>query len=127
MSDTVTSPAPAVTGIHHVSIGVTDVDAATEFFGWLGLSVITTRPQLSVEGVWLQAGEQQVHLIRTDVSAPGIENHFAFRVADLDGCLAMLAEHGVSVRPPIAVPGTGRQSFVRDPSGNVIELNQPNA
>lgn len=127
MSDTVSTQRSAVSGIHHVSIGVDDVDAAVEFFGWLGLSVITTRPQLSVEGAWLQAGEQQVHLIRTDVAAPGIENHFAFRVTDLDACLTMLHEHGVAIRPPIAVPGTGRQSFVRDPSGNVIELNEPNA
>jgi predicted enzyme related to lactoylglutathione lyase len=34
---------------------------------------------------------------------------------------------GVKVRVSNYVPGAGRQAFLRDPSGNRIELNQPDA
>lgn len=112
-----------VVGVHHVSIGVSDVDAAVEFYGWLGLTLLP-RPDFGFPGAWLQAGGQQVHLIGTDVVPPGIENHYAFQVEDLDACVVELAAHGVPARRS-GTPGAGRQAFVQDPSGNVVELNQP--
>jgi len=51
--------------------------------------------------------------------------HFAFGVDDIDGVCASLAERGVKVSKPMDIPGAGRQAFFRDPSGNLIELNQP--
>ncbi len=114
----------SVIGIHHVSVGVHDVGAAIEFYGLLGLTIDTSRPDFGVDGAWLQAGAQQVHLIRTDVTTPGIENHFAFIVAELDATLAMLTEREIGFRRGTYRPGAGQQAFVRDPSGNVVELNQ---
>ena len=112
------------TSLHHVSIGVSDVDAAIEFYGWLGMTVSPTRPDFGFPGAWLQVGDRQVHLIGTDIKTPGIENHFALRVDDLDACLAELAAHGVTARRS-HTPGAGYQAFLNDPSGNVVELNQP--
>ena len=43
---------------------------------------------------------------------------------DLDGAVAELRGRGVEVTDPSPV-GTGRQSFLHDPSGNRIELHQP--
>jgi predicted enzyme related to lactoylglutathione lyase len=31
----------------------------------------------------------------------------------------------VKVSKPMTIPGAGRQAFFRDPSGNLVELNQP--
>ena len=45
-------------------------------------------------------------------------------VADLDASVAELRGKGVDVTAPSGV-GTGRQSFLHDPSGNRIELHQP--
>ena len=114
----------SVIGVHHVSIGVHDVDEAVEFYGWLGL-IKLPRPDFGFPGAWLQAGGQQVHLIGTDKTPPGIENHYAFHVDDLDACVATLAQHGVEARVSDRIPGAGGQAFVQDPSGNMVELNQP--
>ena len=111
--------------LHHVSIGVQDVDAAIEFYGWLGMTPLDTRPEFGFAGAWLQAGSRQVHLIGTDVTPPGATNHLALQVADLDACLAELAEHGVEARRSGYTRGAGRQAFLQDPSGNVVELNEP--
>jgi catechol 2,3-dioxygenase-like lactoylglutathione lyase family enzyme len=46
------------------------------------------------------------------------------RVADIDAAVADIRGHGVRVSDPQTV-GPGRQAFLRDPSGNLIELNQP--
>jgi len=47
--------------------------------------------------------------------------HFAIRVADLDGAVAELRGRGVPVGDPSPV-GPGRQTFVADPAGNTVEL-----
>jgi len=113
-----------ILGVHHVAIGVKDVDEAVEFYGWLGL-IVLPRPDFGIPGAWLQAGEQQVHLLSTDKAPPGFENHYAFQVDDLDAVVEMLAAHGVQARRSSRVDGVGKQAFLRDPSGNVVELNEP--
>lgn len=112
-----------VVGVHHVSIGVRDVDAAVDFYRLLGLTSLA-RPDFGFPGAWLQAGDQQVHLIGTEVVPPGLENHYAFQVEDLEACLSELAAHDVEARRSSTV-GAGRQAFIQDPSGNIVELNQP--
>lgn len=112
-----------VAGIHHVSINVDDLAAARSFYiERLGLVERTDRPDLDVEGTWLDIGGQQVHLIVADVP-PRMGQHFAVRVADVDAAVADLREHGVRVSDPVVV-GTGRQCFLRDPCGNTIEIHE---
>jgi glyoxylase I family protein len=99
-------------GLHHVSINVRDVPAAKDFYvGILGLTERTDRPDFSFDGAWLDAGSQQVHLIKADVP-PDRGQHFALAVTDLDGAVAELRRHGL---------------HVTDPVGNRIELQQPAA
>jgi glyoxylase I family protein len=113
-------------GIQHVSIGAHDVAESVEFYESLGLTIVPTRPNFDgIEGAWLQAGGQQVHLIATDKKTPGVENHFAFIVDDLDECLADLAARDIPAFRSPHTPGAGHQAFINDPSGNVVELNQP--
>jgi catechol 2,3-dioxygenase-like lactoylglutathione lyase family enzyme len=112
--------------IHHVSINVDDVDAAVAFYtDVLGASVRTDRPDFSFGGAWLDLGGQQVHLIEGAVP-PTLGQHFAVLVADLDVAVAELRTKGVEVPEPSPV-GTGRQTFVADPSGNTVELHQAGA
>jgi catechol 2,3-dioxygenase-like lactoylglutathione lyase family enzyme len=49
----------------------------------------------------------------------------ALKVDDLDAIVADLEAKGVRAYRLPHVPGAGRQAFVSDPSGNQIELNQP--
>jgi glyoxylase I family protein len=106
-----------------VSINVRDVPAALEFYtATLGLVPRTDRPDFRFGGAWLDLGGQQVHLIEGDVPGP-LGQHFAIQVADLDAAVADLRRSGVEVSTPVAV-GSNRQSFLRDPSGNSVELQQ---
>ena len=111
-------------GLHHVSLNVRDVPAALDFYTRvLGLTQRTDRPGFSFAGAWLDAGRQQIHLIDADVP-PSLGQHFALAVSDLDAAVAELRARGVEVTDPVGV-GTGRQSFLADPAGNRIELQEP--
>lgn len=114
------------TALHHVSINVRDTAAALEFYtSVLGLTQRSDRPGFSFGGAWLDAGGQQVHLIEGEVP-PNCGQHFALAVEDLDGVVTELRSRGVSVTDPVTVGG-GLQSFLDDPSGNRVELQQPPA
>jgi catechol 2,3-dioxygenase-like lactoylglutathione lyase family enzyme len=110
-------------GIHHVAICVRDVEEAQAFYvDALGFTV-APRPDLG-PGVWLDGNGAQVHLMLAD-EAPPRSQHFAIRVADLDASVADLERAGISVFRSDHIPGAGHQAFLHDPSGNFIELNQP--
>ncbi|MHB1446677.1 MAG: VOC family protein [Acidimicrobiales bacterium] len=111
--------------VHHVSINVSDVDAARSFYtDVLGLTEREDRPDFGFGGAWLDAGGQQVHLIESR-STPAPGQHFALQVEDLAAVVAELRERGVDVSQPNPV-GTSLQSFLSDPSGNGVELHQVN-
>lgn len=111
-------------GVHHVSINVDDVDAALAFYvDTLGLSVRADRPNFGFPGAWLDAGNQQVHLIGGTPPADRGQ-HFALAVGDLDAVIGEIRDRGIEVSDAVLV-GTGRQAFLHDPAGNMVELNQP--
>ena len=115
-----------VADIHHVSINVSDIARALEFYnGVLGLGMLP-RPNFSFNGAWLDAGNgRQVHLIEGDVP-PDVGQHVAFRVDDVDAAVAHLRAEGLDVSDPKPVGDTDiRQAFTHDPDGNLIELSQP--
>jgi catechol 2,3-dioxygenase-like lactoylglutathione lyase family enzyme len=111
-------------GVHHVSINVDDVDAALAFYvEVLGLTVRADRPDFAFPGAWLDAGDQQVHLIGGTPPAD-YGQHFALGVNDLDTVIDEIRGRGIEVSNAVPV-GTGRQAFLHDPCGNKVELNQP--
>lgn len=110
-------------GVHHVSINVEDVDAALTFYvDTLGLKLREDRPDFGFPGAWLDAGDQQVHLIGAPAPAARGQ-HFAIRVDDLGSVLAELRDRGISVSDAMPV-GASLQAFLSDPSGNQVELHQ---
>jgi glyoxylase I family protein len=109
--------------VHHVSIMVPDVDEALRFYtDVLGLEQRTDRPELGVGGAWLDAGGQQLHLVEGE-TPPGLGQHFALLIDDLDATIAELRGRGLAVSDPRPI-GRSLQAFVSDPSGNLIELHQ---
>jgi catechol 2,3-dioxygenase-like lactoylglutathione lyase family enzyme len=111
-------------GVHHVSINVRDAAESVTFYAdVLGLTARADRPDFAFGGAWLDIGAQQVHLIEGDVPS-NCGQHFAIRVADLDATVAELRDRGIDVPDPKGV-GTARQTFLHDPSGNLIELHEP--
>jgi len=119
------------TGIHHVSLNVTDLARAKSFYeDVLGLTTIE-RPPFDFAGEWYGIGDggAQLHLIvrkGQDDASGGIvtrDGHFAMRVADWDAALDRLRRLGVEHKAnPDSITGFG-QIFLRDPDGNLIELN----
>ena len=67
----------------------------------------------------------------TDATAPIMQEEIfgpllpTLPVDDLDDAIASLRAQGITVDPIPETPGAGRQAFLVDPSGNLIELNQP--
>jgi catechol 2,3-dioxygenase-like lactoylglutathione lyase family enzyme len=113
-------------GIHHVAICVSDVDDALDFYcDKLGFTKITERPDFGFPGAWVRAGANQIHLMQIADVRPDQLQHFALQVADLDRAVEELQAAGVEVNKSPYTPGAGHQAFIRDPSGNGIELNQP--
>lgn len=111
-------------GVHHVSVNVSDVPAAVSFYvDVLGLSVRGDRPDFPFGGAWLDVGAQQIHLIEARVPDDRGQ-HVALAVDDLDAAVSELRGRGIDVTDPHPV-GSGRQAFLHDPSGNRIELQQP--
>jgi len=120
--------AATVTGAHHVSFPVKDLNRARTFYERvLGLQQ-RPRPNFPFPGVWYQAGACEVHLIETpagfDVGSPPpalnpMAAHAAFGIRDYDAMLTHLKEHGLEVLETTAQQG---QMWVRDPDGNIIEL-----
>jgi catechol 2,3-dioxygenase-like lactoylglutathione lyase family enzyme len=114
-------------GVHHVSLNVHDVAETGRFYvEVLGLERLP-RPDFGVPGLWLRCEEQEIHLIEVESHRAPEGQHFALRVDDLDAALAELSRRGVKASAPFRIPGGGRQSFIRDPAGNLIELNEPDA
>lgn len=116
---------------HHTSFPVRDVELSRNFYeGVLGL-VRLPRPDFGIPGMWLRAGEGEVHLIEVadgdDVgTTPGSCNpmarHAAFAVDDYVETVAHLKAHGLEVFE--TTPAVG-QCWVQDPDGHVIELLVP--
>ncbi len=112
-------------GVHHVSINVSDVEEAGRFYiEVLGLEKLP-RPDFGFDGMWLRSESQELHLMQVENHQAPEGQHFAFRVEDLDAVIEELGGHGVKVSKPFGLPGGARQAFLRDPSGNLLELNQP--
>lgn len=113
-----------VNGVQHVALVVTDLEAADRFYGEvLGLARLP-RPDFGFPGTWYACGAQAIHLFPGEHPEVG-RHHFAIEVDDLDGAVAALSAKGIEVRVSPAFDGAGRQAFLKDPSGNRIELNQP--
>lgn len=112
-----------VLAVHHVSINVTDVPAALDFYvNTLGCGQRTDRPDFRFGGAWLDLGAQQVHLIEAETPA-GLGQHFAVQVEDLAEVVTELRAKGVTISDPKPA-GSGLQCFTHDPSGNMVELHE---
>ena len=121
--------------LSHVSITVTDVTKARDFFtGVLGFEEIP-RPAFDFPGIWYSlGGDLQLHLILNDqLVRPAAERekivarypHFALWTEDVDGTARRFEELGLICRDVISGPTGLRQLFIKDPDGNMIEFLGP--
>jgi len=117
----------AIVGLDHINIRTADLARTEAFFvDVLGL-VKGWRPQASIDGAWLYAGEQaMVHLVKADQPALPSKgsalDHFAFAIDDYEDAVRKLEAHGVAFRSA-DLPGGARQLFITEMNGVTFELN----
>lgn len=116
----------------HVSVIVTDLGKARQFYGeLLGLGEIP-RPAFDFPGAWYSlGGDVQLHVIVNEERPPRVEPfeirypHFALLVEDADDTHDRLSRSGYPFDDYHSTPTGMRQLFVRDADGNMVELLGP--
>ena len=117
--------------LHHVSLNVTDLEKAKEFYSKILCLKEIQRPDFDFPGAWYEIEGQQLHLIvdsssqtiRNDKSLSSREGHFALRVENYYDTLSWLKKNEVEIiESPNSASGFA-QIFCADPDGNFIELN----
>ncbi len=111
--------------VHHVSLNVADLEAAFAFYSEILDMPVLPRPDFGFPGAWLDAGEQQIHLIEAEGFEAPKGQHVAFQVDDIAATIDELEGRGVEVSKPNEIDGVCIQAFFSDPTGNLIEINQP--
>ena len=113
-----------LTGIHHVSIVVADIERSRHFYtNVLGLREIARPKTFDFFVVWYDLGGQHIHLIPREQAEAASPRHFALHASDARAARGRFQELGVFVRETTPIPGCDR-FFVQDPDGNLIEIMQ---
>ena len=117
-------------GYTHVSVSATDLDESVRFYtDFFGMEEIPS-PDFSRPVRWLRVGDLQLHLFLDQDPAPA-RHHFALDVDDFEAAYRKAEELGVrdgghysTVRE---LPDGAVQMYLRDPAGNLVEINWPDA
>ncbi|WAJ26385.1 VOC family protein [Antarcticirhabdus aurantiaca] len=120
----------SATGLNHLSIGSTDIERSVRFYESLfGMERIPTY-NFGFRTQYLRCGDQQIHVFQLPDSVPRFQ-HFAINVDDFmqvyerasaEGLLDDAFGNAVNEMPDGSV-----QMYLRDPGGNLVEVNWPDA
>jgi catechol 2,3-dioxygenase-like lactoylglutathione lyase family enzyme len=117
--------------INHVSINALRLSESVDFYiELLGAEPLPT-PNFGLPVQWLAVGASQLHLFERDLT-PTSHHHVAFTVDDLQGPYRVAERRGAFDRQAfgnhlVELPGDVVQLYVRDPAGNLVELDQAGA
>jgi len=113
----------------HVSIHAYDLEASERFYvDVFGMRRVPA-PDFEHPVVWLELGDQQLHLFLRDTPAPEY-HHLGFDVDDFEAAYRVACEQGLFDRdawsPDVRELNDGElQMYLRDPAGNLVEVNWP--
>jgi lactoylglutathione lyase len=115
-------------GLNHVSVVSRDLEESVRFYvDVLGLEPIPS-PNFEFPVAWLRAGDLQVHVFERPGTAPP-HAHFGLEIDDFMGVYRRVKELGLLDdtfgNVMYELPDGAVQMYVRDPSGNLIELDYP--
>jgi catechol 2,3-dioxygenase-like lactoylglutathione lyase family enzyme len=119
------------TGINHVSISAPDLEASIRFYTQVFGMERVPAPKFPDQVVaWLRLGEQQLHLFQRQ-GAPQY-HHFALDVDDFEAAYLKMRELEITDAVTVLsglreLPGGEAQMYLRDPGGNLVEVNWPDA
>ena len=119
---------PGAVGLNHVSIVAHDLEESVRFYvDELGLEPLPT-PDFGFPVQWLKAGTLQVHVFERPDEPPS-HAHLALEADDIVAVYERARSLGILDRTfgyAIAeLPGGEAQLYLRDPAGNLVELDHP--
>jgi lactoylglutathione lyase len=115
----------------HVSVHAHDLEESTRFYEELfGMEEIPA-PDFPFPVRWLRVGDLQLHLFQSEDPAPRT-HHFGIDVDDFEAAYRKVRELGVGegsgyFSRVYQLPDGAVQLYVRDPAGNLVEINWPDA
>lgn len=119
------------TGFTHVSVHAYDLDDSARFYkGFFGMEEIPS-PDFPFPVRWLRVGGLQLHLFKSEAPAPQ-GHHFGLDVDDFETVYLKANETGARIEEGYfskiyELPDGAVQMYLRDPSGNMVEVNHPDA
>ncbi len=122
----------AATRINHVSISARDVAESVRFYVEVfGMEPVAT-PDFGFPVQWLRLGDVQLHVFEHTQREAPISHHVAIEVDDFERVLRAVRERGIEDRATFGhwlyrLPDGAAQLYLRDPGGNLIEVDQPGA
>jgi catechol 2,3-dioxygenase-like lactoylglutathione lyase family enzyme len=114
--------------INHVSVNARNLRESVNFYvDLLGAEPVPT-PNFGLPVQWLALGRTQLHLFERDLQ-PTSHHHFAVTVDDLEPVYRAAERRGAFDRNAfgnhlVELPGDVVQLYVRDPAGNLVEIDQ---
>jgi catechol 2,3-dioxygenase-like lactoylglutathione lyase family enzyme len=117
--------------INHVSINARDLQESVEFYvDLLGAEPIAT-PNFGLPVQWLALGRTQLHLFEKDLQ-PTSHHHLGITVNDLEPVYRAAERRGAFDDDAfgnrlVELPGDVVQLYVRDPAGNLVEIDHHGA
>jgi catechol 2,3-dioxygenase-like lactoylglutathione lyase family enzyme len=115
--------------INHVSVNAIDLAASVDFYTELFDAIVLPTPNFGLPVQWLGLGDAQVHLFEADAE-PRTRHHFALTVVELEPVYRRAAARGAFDHTAfghhlVELPGDCAQTYLRDPAGNLLELDTP--
>ena len=119
------------TGFTHVSIGARDLEESVRFYeDFFGMEEVPA-PDFTGHVRWPRVGDLKLHPFQDESSTP-VGHHFALGVDDFGAAFRKTRETGARVEggnysTVRELPDGAVQMYLRDPAGNLVEVNWRNA
>jgi catechol 2,3-dioxygenase-like lactoylglutathione lyase family enzyme len=113
--------------INHVSVNARDLQESVGFYVELLDAAPIPTPNFGLPVQWLALGRTQLHLFERDLQ-PTSHHHFAITVDDVEPVYRAAELRGAFDRQAfgnhlVELPGDVVQLYVRDPAGNLVEID----
>ncbi|MGZ4311449.1 MAG: VOC family protein [Solirubrobacteraceae bacterium] len=113
--------------INHVSVNARNLQQSVDFYVDLLSAERIATPNFGIPVQWLALGETQLHLFERDLT-PTSHHHLGITVSDLEPVYRAAErrdafDDNAFGNHLVELPGDVVQMYVRDPGGNLVEID----